>query len=114
MSHLDRNEFSHVSILLCVCLWIAFAVLGDIFVLIGCVFYAVSNLGQEYLVKSFDRFEFLGMLGLCGSIISAVQMAILERDALAQVQFSGHNTKSKWHVRVGMYTELAKVILTFF
>jgi drug/metabolite transporter (DMT)-like permease len=63
-------------------------VLGDILVLIGCIFYAISNIGQEYLVKSFDRFEFMGMLGLCGSIISAIQIVILERDALMEVPFN--------------------------
>jgi hypothetical protein len=63
-------------------------VLGDLLVLLGCVFYAISNIGQEHLVKSFDRFEFLGMLGCWGTVISAVQMAILERDALASVEFT--------------------------
>jgi drug/metabolite transporter (DMT)-like permease len=62
-------------------------VLGDMLVLLGCLCYAVSNLGQEHLVKCFDRFEFLGMLGLCGSAVSAVQMAALEHEQLAQVHF---------------------------
>ena len=58
-------------------------------VLVGCCFYAVSNLGQEYLVKTFDRFEFLGMLGLCGSLISAAQIAAIETDALRKVEWTG-------------------------
>lgn len=61
-------------------------------VLLGCLCYAVSNLGQEHLVKCFDRFEFLGMLGLCGSAVSAVQMAALEHEQLAQVQWRGETT----------------------
>ena len=61
---------------------------GDCLVLAGCVCYGVSNLSQEVLVKSFDRREFLGMLGLCGTFISAVQIAVVERDALAAVPWT--------------------------
>lgn len=57
--------------------------------LLGCVFYGISNIGQEYAVKSFDRFEYLGMIGICGSIISAVQMIVVEREALREVDFGG-------------------------
>jgi solute carrier family 35 protein F1/2 len=57
--------------------------LGDMFVLLGCVCYAISNLGQEHLVKTFDRTEYLAMLGLCGSVISGVQMWALEREGIA-------------------------------
>jgi hypothetical protein len=62
--------------------------MGDMLVLIGCCCYAVSNLGQEALVKQFDRFEFLGMLGFFGALVSAVQMAALETGPLAKVEWS--------------------------
>jgi hypothetical protein len=65
------------------------AALGDTLVLIGCVFYGISNIGQEYLVKTYDRLEYLGMLGLFGALVSGVQMVILERDALSAVSWSG-------------------------
>jgi len=59
--------------------------LGDGLVLISCLFYAMSNLSQELLVKQHQRTEFLAMLGVCGSVVSGVQMLILEREQLQQV-----------------------------
>lgn len=61
--------------------------LGDLLVLLGACFYAVSNISQEYVVKAFDWMEFLSALGLFGSVISGVQMAILERDKLGAVDW---------------------------
>lgn len=48
--------------------------LGDGLVLISAALYAVSNVGQEYTVKNLSRVEFLGMMGLFGTLISGVQM----------------------------------------
>lgn len=48
--------------------------LGDALVLLSAVLYAVSNVAQEYTVKNLSRVEFLGMLGLFGTVISTVQM----------------------------------------
>ena len=48
--------------------------IGDVLVLCGAVMYGVSNVAQEFVVKNFSRVEFLGMIGLFGSIISAIQM----------------------------------------
>jgi solute carrier family 35 protein F1/2 len=48
--------------------------LGDILVLAGATLYAVSNVCTEFFVKSFSRVEFLGMIGLFGSIISGLQL----------------------------------------
>jgi len=61
--------------------------LGDVLVLVGCVFYAMSNVAQESLVKRFDVVEFLGMLGLFGSLVSGVQMAIMERSGLQAIDW---------------------------
>uniref|UniRef100_A0A3Q0SG67 Solute carrier family 35 member F2 n=1 Tax=Amphilophus citrinellus TaxID=61819 RepID=A0A3Q0SG67_AMPCI len=49
--------------------------LGDGLVLLSASLYAVSNVCQEYTVKNLSRVEFLGMVGLFGTIISTVQMA---------------------------------------
>ena len=38
--------------------------------------YGVSNVAQEFVVKNFSRAEFLGMIGLFGSFISAIQMYV--------------------------------------
>ncbi|EDO32166.1 predicted protein [Nematostella vectensis] len=63
-------------------------VIGDILVLSGSVLYGVSNVAQEFVVKKFSKIEFLGMLGLFGSVISGIQVAILERHALEGVTWS--------------------------
>ena len=49
-------------------------VLGDLLCLLGALLYGLSNVGQEYIVRSFSRVEFLGMLGLFGSVINGVQL----------------------------------------
>ena len=49
-------------------------ILGDFMVLAGAVLYGTSNVGQEYVIRSFDRVEFLGMIGMFGSIVNGVQL----------------------------------------
>uniref|UniRef100_A0A8C7X6T7 Solute carrier family 35 member F2 n=1 Tax=Oryzias sinensis TaxID=183150 RepID=A0A8C7X6T7_9TELE len=44
--------------------------LGDGLVLLSAVLYAVSNLCQEHTVKNQSRVEFLGMMGLFGTLIT--------------------------------------------
>ncbi len=48
--------------------------IGDVLVLCGAILYGISNVAQEFVVKNFSRVEYLGMIGLFGSIISAIQM----------------------------------------
>nr|XP_033953525.1 solute carrier family 35 member F2-like [Pseudochaenichthys georgianus] len=62
--------------------------LGDGLVLISASLYAVSNVCQEYTVKNLSRVEFLGMVGLFGTIISTIQMVVLERKEIAAIQWS--------------------------
>ncbi|XP_053177185.1 solute carrier family 35 member F2-like [Scomber japonicus] len=62
--------------------------LGDALVLLSASLYAVSNVCQEYTVKNHSRVEFLGMVGLFGTIISTIQMVILERNEVASIQWS--------------------------
>ncbi|XP_030236605.1 solute carrier family 35 member F2 [Gadus morhua] len=62
--------------------------LGDGLVLVSATLYAVSNVCQEYTVKNLSRVEFLGMLGLFGTIFSTIQMVILERHELPKIQWS--------------------------
>ncbi|XP_055370042.1 solute carrier family 35 member F2-like isoform X1 [Betta splendens] len=62
--------------------------LGDGLVLFSASLYAVSNVCQEYTVKNLSREEFLGMVGLFGTVISAIQMVVLERHEVASVQWS--------------------------
>ncbi|XP_075329097.1 solute carrier family 35 member F2-like [Odontesthes bonariensis] len=62
--------------------------LGDGLVLLSAALYAVSNVSQEYTVKNLSRVEFLGMIGLFGTIISTIQMVILERNAVSTIKWS--------------------------
>uniref|UniRef100_A0A3Q3W4Q6 Info solute carrier family 35 member F2, like n=1 Tax=Mola mola TaxID=94237 RepID=A0A3Q3W4Q6_MOLML len=62
--------------------------LGDCLVLISATLYAVSNVCQEYTVKNLSRVEFLGMVGLFGTIISTIQMIVLEHNKIAAIQWS--------------------------
>jgi solute carrier family 35 protein F1/2 len=48
--------------------------LGDVLVLFGATLLSISNVGQEYLVKKFDWIEFVGMIGILGSLISGIQL----------------------------------------
>ncbi|XP_072332876.1 solute carrier family 35 member F2-like isoform X2 [Scyliorhinus torazame] len=62
--------------------------LGDLFVLGGAVLYGVSNVCEEFFVKNFSREEFLGMLGLFATFFSGIQLSILERDAIANINWN--------------------------
>ncbi|KAG7265498.1 hypothetical protein CRUP_003587 [Coryphaenoides rupestris] len=50
--------------------------LGDGLVLLSAGLYAVSNVCQEYTVKNHSRVEFLGMMGLFGTLISGIQLCM--------------------------------------
>ncbi|XP_067051425.1 solute carrier family 35 member F1-like [Acropora muricata] len=66
--------------------------IGDILVLCGAIMYGISNVAQEFVVKNFSRVEFLGMLGFFGTIISAIQMILLERHQLSSLFESQSHT----------------------
>jgi len=57
--------------------WAVFAgknqLLGDLLCLGGAVLFAVVSVTQELVVKTLDWVEYLGMVGLFGSVISIVQ-----------------------------------------
>ncbi|KAK5579990.1 hypothetical protein RB653_000002 [Dictyostelium firmibasis] len=63
--------------------------LGDFLCLASSVCYAISNVGQEATVKKYDRVTYLAMIGLYGSIFCGIQIAILERNELATMTWSG-------------------------
>ncbi|KAF3693351.1 Solute carrier family 35 member F2 [Channa argus] len=62
--------------------------LGDGLVLLSATLYAVSNVCQEYTVKNLSRVEFLGMVGLFGTVTSTIQLVILERSEVGAIQWS--------------------------
>ncbi|NXV00493.1 S35F2 protein, partial [Cettia cetti] len=63
-------------------------VIGDVLVLLGSSLYAISNVSEEYIVKNLSRVEFLGMVGLFGTIISGLQLTIVERREIMRTQWN--------------------------
>lgn len=61
---------------------------GDVLVISGSMLYAISNVSEEFFVKTADRVELMGMLGLFGAIFSAIQISILERNELKSIHWS--------------------------
>ena len=61
---------------------------GDVRCLIGSGLYAASNVSQEYLVKYHDRDEYLGFVGGCGALISAIQLLSLNYNQLRKTKFT--------------------------
>ncbi|KAK4295535.1 hypothetical protein Pmani_031909 [Petrolisthes manimaculis] len=61
--------------------------LGDMLCLGGATLYGISNVAQEYVVKTYDSVEFLGMMGLFGSLINGIQLAVLERNDVGSVRW---------------------------
>ncbi|CAI2322702.1 unnamed protein product [Caenorhabditis sp. 36 PRJEB53466] len=64
-------------------------VLGDVLCLAAAMLYAVCNVAEEFLVKQYSRTEYLGLLGLFGCIVSGVQTAVFEQEALSKVIWDG-------------------------
>ncbi|CAP38896.2 Protein CBG22265 [Caenorhabditis briggsae] len=64
-------------------------VLGDVLCLAAAVMYAICNVAEEFLVKQHSRTEYLGMLGLFGCIVSGVQTAVFEQEALSKIVWDG-------------------------
>uniref|UniRef100_A0AC34GJJ2 Uncharacterized protein n=1 Tax=Panagrolaimus sp. ES5 TaxID=591445 RepID=A0AC34GJJ2_9BILA len=48
--------------------------LGDLLCVASTFLYAISNISEEFLVKEHDRIEYLGFIGIFGSIISGLQL----------------------------------------
>lgn len=62
--------------------------LGDLLVILGAGLYAVCNVTQEVLLGQVPISELLAFIGLFGSVISGVQAAVLERQALQSFTLS--------------------------
>ncbi|XP_041830935.1 solute carrier family 35 member F1 [Melanotaenia boesemani] len=58
---------------------------GDLLVLGGAALHGISNVCEEFIVKNFNRVEFLGMIGLFGSFFSGIQLAIMEHKELLRL-----------------------------
>ncbi|XP_015786442.1 solute carrier family 35 member F2 [Tetranychus urticae] len=82
--------------------------LGDMLCIMGATLYGISNVTQEYVVKSYSIVEFLGMIGLFGSIIGGVQLAIFE---LKEVKALFHLDK---YIQISLILSYAACLLLFY
>ncbi|OMO82146.1 hypothetical protein CCACVL1_12054 [Corchorus capsularis] len=62
--------------------------LGDALMICGTVFFAMSNVGEEFCVKKKDRVEVVCMLGLFGFLLSCVELSIFELKSLESITWS--------------------------
>ncbi|XP_062005455.1 uncharacterized protein LOC133722595 [Rosa rugosa] len=62
--------------------------LGDVLVIAGTIFFALSNVGEEFCVKKRDRIEVVCMIGVFGFLVSVCQISILELKSLESVEWS--------------------------
>nr|XP_043630278.1 solute carrier family 35 member F1-like [Erigeron canadensis] len=63
-------------------------VLGDVLVIGGTIFFALSNVGEEFCVKKAGRVEAIAMFGLFGTLVSLVEIAIFDKKNLEVVTWS--------------------------
>jgi solute carrier family 35 protein F1/2 len=61
--------------------------LGDLLCICGTLFYAISNVAQEYLVKNHSVLEWLGFIGFVGAFVSGIQLCIIDRHTLALIEW---------------------------
>ncbi|XP_065057905.1 solute carrier family 35 member F2-like [Rhopilema esculentum] len=64
--------------------------LGDFLSLSGAFLYGCSNVAQEFIVRSFTKTEFLGMIGIICALISGIQTIAVERDVIYNIEWSWH------------------------
>ncbi|KAL9675255.1 hypothetical protein QQ045_003456 [Rhodiola kirilowii] len=62
--------------------------LGDVLVIGATIFYAVSNVSEEFCVKKKDLVEVLAMLGLFGALVSICEICIFEIKSLKSIAWS--------------------------
>uniref|UniRef100_A0A7E4V2L6 EamA domain-containing protein n=1 Tax=Panagrellus redivivus TaxID=6233 RepID=A0A7E4V2L6_PANRE len=80
--------------------------LGDLLCVLSTFFYAISNVSQEFLIKEFDRYEYLGFIGLFGSLISGLQFVIFETKNITAVVWS-------WNI-IGAYMLFTVSMFAFY
>lgn len=61
---------------------------GDLFCLLGATLYAVSNVYQEFLVRQTPLYEVVGQLGFWATILNGIQLVILERNEIQNVNWT--------------------------
>jgi drug/metabolite transporter (DMT)-like permease len=87
------------------------AVYGDILAAIGGIFYGLSDTVAEEALKESGNAEFLGMLGLFGSVISVVQVLLWERPAVYDLFHASECSKG---VTIGVMVGIVASFYAFY
>ncbi|CAK9290368.1 unnamed protein product [Gordionus sp. m RMFG-2023] len=87
--------------------------LGDMLCLVAAILYGLSNVGQEFFVKRFDKYEFLALLGTFATLINGVQFLILERSEIKISHFINSNLKTSYPILLVFLFSLAMFGLYF-
>jgi solute carrier family 35 protein F1/2 len=64
------------------------ALLGDFLCIGGAILYSLSNVGSEKYIKQFNQIEYLTYLGFWGTFISLIQILILERTEISNLNLT--------------------------
>uniref|UniRef100_A0A336MH20 CSON001417 protein n=1 Tax=Culicoides sonorensis TaxID=179676 RepID=A0A336MH20_CULSO len=64
---------------------------GDMLCVGGAVLFAVACVLQELVCKTLDCLEYLGMIGLFGSCLCGIQMFLVEKSTLMQIDWSNND-----------------------
>ncbi|XP_030492607.2 uncharacterized protein LOC115708744 isoform X1 [Cannabis sativa] len=62
--------------------------LGDTLVIVGTLFFAISNVGEEFCVKKKDCVEVVGMMGVYGFLVLICAIPLVELENLESVSWS--------------------------
>lgn len=89
--------------------------MGDVLVIVGTVFFAVSNVVEEFCVKKKDRVEAVTMLGVYGFLVTAIEVSVLELKTLKSIKWSGDIVLAfaGYGVSSFIYCSLAPFVLKF-
>lgn len=64
---------------------------GDMLCVGGAILFAVACVLQELVCKTIDCLEYLGMIGLFGSCLCGIQMFLIEKSTLMQIDWSNND-----------------------
>ena len=81
---------------------------GDLLALTAALMYGLGDTVAEYAIKHIDRNEYLGMLGVCGSVLTGFSFPLLERDGLKHL--TTLPPTERWHVSMLMLWYVASVL----
>ncbi|XP_060967629.1 uncharacterized protein LOC115711672 [Cannabis sativa] len=62
--------------------------LGDALVIVGTLFFAMSNVGEEFCVKKKDRVEVVSMIGVFGFLVTICEIPLIELKSLESINLS--------------------------